>query len=222
MQNNITHKIYHNDGNPAVLDQIKGDQLMILDVGCGAGDNARVLQSKGHVVDGITHSDEEAELGQPFMRKVYVMDIGNGLSTDINGQYDYAICSHVLEHIAYPEQLLLDIATKLKSNGRLLVALPNVMHYRSRWKLIMGKFQYEESGVWDNTHLRWYTYDSGRQLLERNGYKVTRQWVQGEIPAMTIFKFLPARIRKGLFSGLTAISKGMFAGQLLYEAQPVH
>jgi 2-polyprenyl-3-methyl-5-hydroxy-6-metoxy-1,4-benzoquinol methylase len=211
-------KVYQNKGNQAVLGEITGTNLEILDVGCGAGDNARILRQWGHTIDGITHSKQEEELCRGIMRRTYLIDVTHGLPASMTSQYDYILCSHVLEHLASPDFLLGDLKKMLKQNGRLVVALPNIMHYSSRMKLFWGDFEYQESGIWDNTHLRWYTFKSGKNLLERNGYHVYKSWVDGEIPAMRIFRIVPDSIRKGLFKFLCVLSKGLFGGQLLYSA----
>lgn len=212
--------IYRNSGNLAVLGQIKGTGKRILDVGCGAGDNARILVGRGHIVDGITLSDEEATECSSFMRKVFVHNLETGLPEAIVETYDYIICSHVLEHIAYPEKLFKDITCRLQESGIMIVALPNIMHYRPRMKLILGRFEYADSGIWDRTHLRWYTYSSGKRLLEQHGFKVVRSWVDGGLPFYRISRMIPANIQKVIYQILTAVSPGLFGGQLLYESRP--
>jgi SAM-dependent methyltransferase len=212
-------KVYVNDGNVAVLALVRKEQCTILDVGCGAGSNALRLVAKGHSVDGITLSSEEATICKAFMHEVWVHNLEQGLPGDLKRTYDYVICSHVLEHVVNPQNLLEGIRLCLKPGGQLIVALPNIMHYRSRIKLVVGDFDYAESGIWDYTHVRWYTYRSGRQLLVRNGYEVITSFVDGDIPLRRIFGFLPGNIRQILYRGLTWISKGLFGGQLIYVAK---
>ena len=218
--NRTEQKIYSNKGNVAVLSEVNGQNLLILDVGCGGGDNSRVLVNNGHTTDGITLSESEAAICKTFMRHVFIHNLETGLPALTPKSYDYVICSHVLEHIGYPNQLLSDIRNVLKNEGRLIVALPNVMHYQSRIKLLLGKFDYEESGIWDNTHLRWYTFASGRRLLEENGFEVIKGNVDGDIPLLSVFGFIPRSIRKNLFSFLSFFSKGFFGNQLIYVAKP--
>lgn len=220
MDNRTTeNKVYSNLGNQAVLALIQGEGNKILDVGCGAGDNARILTEKGHIVDGITLSVEEASAGSGFMRRIWVHNLEQGLPNDITEKYDYILCSHVLEHIAYPKVLLIDISKQLSPGGKLIVALPNIMHYQSRFKLLTGDFNLDESGIWDYTHLRWYTYRTGAQLLIHNGFQVILSSVDGEIPWLRIFRVVPKRFRQFIYRGLTKISKGLFGSQLIYVAQ---
>jgi SAM-dependent methyltransferase len=216
----VSEKTYSNQGNADVLAEVfrhlkKG---YILDVGCGVGDNARVLSQNGYIVDGITLSPGEAAMAKPFLDQVFIKNLEEGLPT-LERQYDLVICSHVLEHIAFPAKLMADLKFVLKPKGLLIVALPNLMHYRSRFKLLMGNFDYEESGIWDETHLRWYTFKTGRDLLLKYGFTIEKAWVAGDLPFLRLLKIIPVKYRKFIYVLLTRISKGFFGSQLLYTAK---
>lgn len=217
-----TQKVYsYKKGNPYVINLVPKDAKYILDIGCGAGDNANILTEMGYVVDGITLSEEEREACEKIMRNVYVHNVETGLPSSINNKYDAIILSHVLEHICYPQKLLKDIHSILNPGGVLIIALPNLMHFRSRWKLIRGKFEYQEYGIWDYTHFRWYTYRSGKKLLEENGFSVSSADVSGEIPFEPKLKnVIPGAARRGIYKALKKISPGLFGFQLLYVATP--
>jgi 2-polyprenyl-3-methyl-5-hydroxy-6-metoxy-1,4-benzoquinol methylase len=214
---NSNQKVYQNTGNKDVLKHIIKANAIILDIGCGRGDNASILQSNGHIVDGITLSELEQKEAIQYCRNVYIFNLENGLPEVIkNNKYDYIICSHVLEHIAYPNSLLKDINQVLTIEGRLIVALPNVMHYKSRLKLMFGNFNYEETGIWDYTHLRWYTFKTGAELFINNKMIVDKAYVTGEIPWLTVLGVIPENFRRKIFSILLKISKGFFSNQLIY------
>jgi 2-polyprenyl-3-methyl-5-hydroxy-6-metoxy-1,4-benzoquinol methylase len=214
-------KIYINSGNEDVLKLITQPGNTILDVGCGSGALAKILSSNGHTVDGITISAEEYTIAKQFVNTIYLHNLETGLPGNLlHLQYDYVICSHVLEHIVYPEKLLKDIYRVLKPGGFLVVALPNIMHYKSRLKLLAGKFDYEDAGIWDNTHVKWYTFDTAKKLLTEYGFSIDLATVTGELPFNSLFsKILPQTIRKGIFNFLIKISKGLFGYQLLLKAR---
>lgn len=213
----VKNKVYSNSGNTSLFPFVK-DNTEILDVGCGNGDNARYFKSRGCKIDGITLSEEEAVNCEMFMENIYIFNLENGLPDLKNKKYDYIICSHVLEHIAYPNKLLNDILLSLKHDGQLIVALPNIMHYKSRFTILKGNFPQSSSGIWDDTHLKWYTFNSGKELLERNGFNVLFANVDGDIPLLTLFNIFPHSFRKSIFKILKFISKGFFGGQLIYVA----
>lgn len=214
----LNKKVYKNNGNQAILQYIPNN-CKVLDIGCGAGDNAKILISRGCIVDGITLSIDEATITTPILNKCFVYNLENGLPPEVHEHYDVVLCSHVLEHIFYPQKLLNDIHAILNPSGILIVALPNIMHYRSRWELVKGNFNYMDSGIWDNTHVRWYTFKTGIELFENNGYFIKKATVDGEIPFLTFFKFIPHWIRKKILSALKYISKGFWGYQLIYIVQ---
>ena len=117
----VENKSYKNLGNASVLRQIPSGAQTILDVGCGAGDNARILSAAGKIIDGITLSISERDNAKRFCRDVVIHNLENGLPAQLIGPYDCVLCSHVLEHICWPEKLLADIRSRLHKDGLLLV-----------------------------------------------------------------------------------------------------
>ena len=215
-------KVYsYKKGNPYVIGLVPEKAKLILDIGCGAGDTGEILTGQGYVVDGITLSEEEKQVAGKVLRNVYVHNVEQGLPNTMTDKYDVIILSHVLEHICYPQRLLKDVRERLSPEGILIIALPNLMHYNSRWKLTMGNFKYQEYGIWDYTHFRWYTFRSAQEMLKENNYTVEKADVSGWIPFEHRLKYItPAGVRNGLFKVLKKISPGLFGFQLLYVARP--
>lgn len=216
---NSSEKSYFNEGNEDVLQYI--DKVgEVLDIGCGAGDNARILNSKNFIIEGITISNAEARVAKEFCKKVYVFNLENGLPEEVKShQYDYIICSHILEHIQNPKLLLNDIYHSLKKSGKLIVALPNIFHYASRWQLVLGEFKYEESGIWDNTHVKWYSYQSGATLITEHNFKIIDQKVTGDVPLASLVKKILSQKNSEKLAGIFhRISPGLFGYQIIYVA----
>jgi len=78
--------------------------------------------------------------------------------------------------------LVHDVRERLNPGGVFAVALPNIAHYGQRISLLRGQFNYTETGQLDRTHLRFYTYRTAIQLLERNGYELVHTVVEGTLP----------------------------------------
>lgn len=86
--------------------------------------------------------------------------------------YDLVFASSVLEHLPRPETTLQLIKAVLKPKGELIVTLPNVAHWRARLKMLLGRFEYEDYGLFDRTHLRFFTYFTGQKLIRDAGFSI--------------------------------------------------
>lgn len=217
----VDSKRYQNRGNPKLLSLLPPTAMRVLDVGCGAGDNARLLADGGRSVDGITLSETEAATARRVCNSVIVHDLEFGLPTHLGAPYDAVICSHVLEHLRWPDRLLKEVRELLlPRKGVLLVALPNALFYKNRWRLLTGHFDYEESGLMDASHFRWFTYASSRRLLESAGFYVLSHSGDGSLPLPLVRKVLPTRFVEAVDATATAVLPGLFSYQLLLCAKP--
>jgi 2-polyprenyl-3-methyl-5-hydroxy-6-metoxy-1,4-benzoquinol methylase len=211
---------YAGESSAAVLRRVPADAVRILDVGCGGGGNARVLSRRGQSIDGITRSAQEFVIAQGVCTNVYAHDLETGLPPmPANQLYDAVICSHVLEHIVEPQALLTAIRAHLAPSGVLIVALPNLMFWRSRIRLMAGDFEYTESGLMDRTHVRWYSFASARRLLERHGFCVVEAVAEGGLPLGPLRRVLPKWLLVTLDRAACSLAPGLFGYEMLYVAR---
>ena len=85
-------------------------------------------------------------------------DLDNGLPP-LRGQFDYIICADVLEHLRAPVELLKECRARLAPGGMLVGSLPNSGHFYFRWNVLMGRFPQHQRGLFDSTHLHFYTWE---------------------------------------------------------------
>jgi SAM-dependent methyltransferase len=84
--------------------------------------------------------------------------------------FDTIIFADVLEHLAWPAGVLKKYADLLKPDGTVIVSLPNVGLWSVRLGLLFGRFRYQDSGVLDRTHLRFFTRRSAIERPVRRTY----------------------------------------------------
>ena len=85
-------------------------------------------------------------------------------------------------------------------------------------KFLFGEFTYEPTGIMDETHVRFYTFHSGMELLRSNGFEFLSTLGDGDLPIPFLRRLLPAltRVLDPLASRLVP---GLFGAQILYVAK---
>lgn len=194
----VSNRIYSNQGNSPLIDMLEKDCDRLLDIGCGAGDNAALIRSKNSECDvyGITFSAAEAELAKRNMTKCWVFDIEGELPAELGREtFDALIFSHILEHLRDPAVVLARFSRLLRSGGVVLIAVPNVLSWRMRLQFLQGNFTYESAGVLDDTHLRFFTYFTAEQYLlsQSPDYEVTCKTASGSVPLWWLRRYILTR-----------------------------
>jgi SAM-dependent methyltransferase len=156
-------------------------------VGCGGGVfGAAVKSSRACTVVGVTYSEAEAVQARERLDRVEVADL-NDFEPDSLGTFDCIVCSHVLEHLHDPQQVLSRLRACLAPGGVLLVALPNVLFWKQRLDFLRGRFRYTEGGLMDCTHVRFFDWYSADQLLRDAGFEVVERVADGVFPLSRLF-----------------------------------
>jgi len=152
-----------------------GKNKRVLDVGCSSGYIAKELNKKGCSVVGIEIDATAAEIAKKHCDKVIVGDIEEVKELPYpDRHFDAIILGDVLEHLKRPDVVLLKLRRYLKPNGFVIASVPNIARLEYRLKLLLGKFDYEESGILSKGHLRFFTLKTVKKLLETCGYKIVK------------------------------------------------
>jgi 2-polyprenyl-3-methyl-5-hydroxy-6-metoxy-1,4-benzoquinol methylase len=148
----------------------------VLDVGCAQGLFGKVLRERwGAEVTGVEFRVEVAEIARENLNEVHVGDAAVVLPTLPKGHFDLIMFNDVLEHMVDPEKVLRSAIPLLAPDGMVLVSLPNLRFWTSFRHLAWnGVFEYEDFGVMDRTHLRFYTQKSIPGFFERSGFRIER------------------------------------------------
>lgn len=91
---------------------------------------------------------------------------------DASSKYEIILLTEVLEHQTDPARLLQDAVSHLAPGGRLLVALPNAVHWSVRTQVALGQLEYADQGIMNREHLRFFTQTSALRLFESSGLRV--------------------------------------------------
>jgi len=158
---------------------------VILDVGCGPGILGSYLSKvKGCIIDGVDSDESAIEICRSKYRFTAVKNLESEPLTSVfqAETYDYIIVADVLEHLANPDQLLSALKKLVKPDGTIIFSVPNITHVAVGLELLFGYFEYHQNGIFDHTHLRFYSRQSLLNKLEAFGlYAWEVDTVQKEI-----------------------------------------
>lgn len=126
------------------------------------------------------------------------------------GPFDQIMLADVLEHLLDPDAALGRAAGLLAPGGTVIVSLPNIAYVRARARLARGVWRYERTGIFDRTHLRFFTRRTAREMVEGAGLEVEREIPVG--PASYAIG------RRGV--AITRLRPELLASQLVILARP--
>ena len=87
--------------------------------------------------------------------------------------FDCLIFADVLEHLVDPWNHLRDAMHCLGGGGSVIVSLPNIRHITAVGSIFLkGRVPRRDRGIFDRTHLHWFTIRDGRALVEQAGLRV--------------------------------------------------
>lgn len=215
------HHIYYlnpsqNSSHQKVLDYIGRDQI-ILDVGCSTGYLGKLMKDKGNVVYGVELDGSAAAEAKTLLDEVIEADLDSVDFPWQNDFFDMVVCADVLEHLRDPIQVLQKLRKLLKRGGRLLVCLPNIAHCSIRIKLLKGEFDYEDTGILDRTHLKFFTVKTAKSMLEDAGFAVNEVDFTYKSPRW--FRFVK-KLSPMLHAGVMKRYPEFFGFQIILLASP--
>ena len=151
----------------------------VLDVGCATGANANYLKDEGLAVEvtGIEYDINMSEIARANNDYFFCGDLNNEnfrkKIVDNSTYFDLIIFGDILEHLVDPWSVLKEFSQLLSSEGIVLISLPNIQHIELFIQVfIKGKWPLNPRGIFDKTHLRWFTYKNVLDLVELSGLRI--------------------------------------------------
>ena len=169
----------------------EGRGRRILDVGAADALVGRRLTEHGWRVTGIEGDPALAQAGAPYCERMITANLNREVP-EVQGPFDAILYGDVLEHLIDPLRVLVELNRSLVPDGFVIVSVPNIAHLYIRLLLLLGRFDYLDRGILDNTHLRFFTARSLRALLDDAGLVVERF---SATPA-PLYQVLPERWHK--------------------------
>ncbi len=219
--------------------QMIPESCRILEIGCATGHLSEYLiNEKKCRVTGVESDPDQAAVARQRGLEMISGNIDDpavqaeldSLVTD-SQPFDVVFMSQVIEHIAEPEAVLVKIRDWLAEDGMLVISTCNIAHWKCRLRLLRGKWEYEDYGIFDRGHLRFFTLKSFAIVLEKCGYNVVDSGFsfQDFCPFKMLFNFrllAPSDILRcipffgqGLRKKYVHLMRNLIATQFVYKAK---
>lgn len=162
--------------NPDLLQLIPTTSSRLIEVGCSSGALARAFKKIVPNVNylGVEIDPNYAERASRYCDDVLVSNIENVDSDFWRSQADRDcwVFGDTLEHLHNPWGILRQIYEILPLGGAIVACIPNAQHWSLQVRLSIGDFRYENSGLMDRTHLRWFTRQTIIEMFVNVGFVI--------------------------------------------------
>lgn len=150
------------------------DTASILEVGCGDGATGAwaLSERKCFRYVGIELFKPVALRAKDRLSDVIVGNVETMPLPLPPASFDALIMSEVLEQLIEPGATLKQLASLLRPGAVVFASSPCIAHHSMLRNIVQGRFDYEETGMMDRTHVRWFTPSSFATMFRDAGFVV--------------------------------------------------
>jgi 2-polyprenyl-3-methyl-5-hydroxy-6-metoxy-1,4-benzoquinol methylase len=189
---------YYSGERIDMLAYISKDANRILEIGYGQGNFAAQLLKPTREVWGIEPNGEAAQVASKKLYKVFSQKIEDCIHEIPDNYFDAIIFNDVLEHLLDPWHILKIIMDKLAQEGQVIASIPNFRYVTNLFNILIKKdWVYEDAGILDAMHIRFFTKKSIKRLFLQSNYQILQM---AGICRTTSFKGLILAALINLFS----------------------
>jgi SAM-dependent methyltransferase len=166
----------HEVCNVNLLECMPPQSKKIVELGCMSGALAREFKKINpdcHYF-GIDIEPKYTELAKRYCDRVdsFDIEVKDDYFFESLADADCWVFGDVLEHLKDPWRFLKKIRGVIPQSGCVVACIPNAQNWSIIAKLCIGDFRYEDQGLLDRTHLRWFTRQTIAELFRDTGFKV--------------------------------------------------
>ena len=167
--------IYFNRVRKDIIPLLPKSNNRILEVGCGTGATLAYLKNNGYCnhTYGIELFPEAMKVAKKRLDYTYEGNIESMQFSLQESSFDVILCLDVLEHLVSPDKVVSYLHKLLVPGGIIIASIPNIRHISVLFPLVFkGEWNYENSGILDKTHLRFFVKNTAIELMESSGLKL--------------------------------------------------
>ena len=168
----------HSVVNRDLLALMPASARRIVEVGCMHGALAQAFRELQPVVQvhytGVDIDADYADVAKATCDRTLAGDIELFDSPRFDSLFpsDCWVFGDCLEHLRDPWRIVRNIRERIAADGCLVACIPNAQHWSVQMRLATGLFRYEDSGLLDRTHVRWFTRVTMIEMFMQAGWRI--------------------------------------------------
>lgn len=162
-----------------------GEKLRAFDLGCGSGATCNLLAQLDFETVGVDVSESgiaQARSAYPDCR-FEIASAYDDLEAQF-GRFDVVISLEVVEHLYAPREFAKTIYSLLKPGGVCVISTPYHGYLKNVALAVTGKMDRHFTALWDGGHIKFWSFETMRQLLSEAGFEDLSFARVGRIPPL--------------------------------------
>ncbi len=170
---------YHDHVRNDVVPHVPKCGGKLLDFGGGIGATAAHLRAAGNVktvgvADLVDNTASPTDLDFSYQANLEEEGLIQQIVAE-QGKFQVILALDILEHLLDPWTTARRLADALDDGGYLVVSLPNIRNYKALAPLLLrNRWDYQDAGILDRTHLRFFVESTARDLVQQTGLSIQK------------------------------------------------
>ena len=157
-----------------IVSLVPDDAVDILEIGCAAGMTGKELKKNPNIyVAGVELDHRAAAEAKNHLDDIFQGNIETIQLPFPEKRFDCIIFADILEHLVNPLEVLKKTKGFLRTDGVVIASIPNVQYLGVISQLVEGNWTYQDEGILDRTHLRFFTFPEIEKLFDEAGYRIS-------------------------------------------------
>ena len=145
--------------------------IRVLEIGCADGGFKSNFSASEYW--GVECVEAVALIAKERLSKVLIGTFDDVYDQIPDNYFDLVVCNDVIEHMIDHDSFFEKIKLKLKADGKISGSIPNVRFLWNLKELLIQKdWEYQDAGILDRTHLRFFTLKSLERTFNNHNYTI--------------------------------------------------